>query len=566
MAATATSVSHYFFEAKPLWTGTIAAGGVSSDSTGTIPLTAATNLDNGDAYIVRINRVDSNSVKQPADETEVLIGELSGTNLINSTRAVEGTAAAWGAGTVVEILFTAAHWNKLVAGLGVSHNPDGTMITSLPLTTPKITTSINDANGNEVIKTPATASAVNEVTITNAATGNDPSISATGGDTNIDLEIKGKGTGGVKIGTGTVSVTDVLDEDTMSSDSAVKLATQQSIKAYVDSQTSGKSQFYRNILINGGFDIWQRQITFTPNDDVYTADRWNALTETNGAWTIARDTDVPAALGFKYSAKFTNVTLNNQVAIVQFIENVDSMKLDDQAVSLSFYAKTNSTEIANLRAAVLSWSSTADAVTSDVIDTWASDGTDPTFAANWTKENTPANLALTSSWQRFTIENITIDTASMANIAVVIWLDDGTIAANDDFYITGVQLNQGATALTWNPKGFSEELTACKRFYEHNYPYGTFPASSGGANAINYMGTVGGSQAHGDKYEVEKRVDVTPTIYSTAGTSGNVTRAFVGDVAASADASGSNTKRFFISHTAVDGSQYQFFYVANAEL
>lgn len=73
-------------------------------------------------------------------------------------------------------------------------------LTSPVLTTPKITTSINDANGNEVIKTPATTSAVNEVTVTNAAAGNSPSISATGGDDNLDLLLVAKGTGVVKAG------------------------------------------------------------------------------------------------------------------------------------------------------------------------------------------------------------------------------------------------------------------------------------------------------------------------------------------------------------------------------
>lgn len=227
----------------------------------------------------------------------------------------------------------------------------------------------------------------------------------------------------------------------------------------------GSVSLYQNALINGGFDIWQRATTFTFNDDTFGPDRWNLLTETNGAWTVARDTDVPAALGFKYSAKCINVTLNNQMALVYLMENVDAMKLDDQAVSLSFYAKTSGTEIANLRATVLSWSSTADAVTSDVIGTWAQDGTDPTWATNWTAEVAGANKTLTSSWQRFTVENVTIDTASMANIAVVIWVDDGTIAANDDFWVTGVMLNQGATALTWNPKSYNQELLDCRRYF-----------------------------------------------------------------------------------------------------
>lgn len=59
-------------------------------------------------------------------------------------------------------------------------------------------TEIDDTNGNEQIKFVTTASAVNEVTHTNAATGNAPKIEASGGDTDIDLSIGGKGAGNVK--------------------------------------------------------------------------------------------------------------------------------------------------------------------------------------------------------------------------------------------------------------------------------------------------------------------------------------------------------------------------------
>lgn len=57
---------------------------------------------------------------------------------------------------------------------------------------------LTDANGNEWIKQTATASAVNEITVANAATGNGPVISATGGDTNVDIVLTPKGTGTVK--------------------------------------------------------------------------------------------------------------------------------------------------------------------------------------------------------------------------------------------------------------------------------------------------------------------------------------------------------------------------------
>tara|TARA_Y100000385_G_scaffold197516_1_gene204455 strand:- start:1939 stop:3558 length:1620 start_codon:yes stop_codon:yes gene_type:complete len=54
---------------------------------------------------------------------------------------------------------------------------------------------IIDENGNEQIIFQTTGSAVNQLDVTNAATGNPPKVSATGGDSNIDLDLEAKGTG-----------------------------------------------------------------------------------------------------------------------------------------------------------------------------------------------------------------------------------------------------------------------------------------------------------------------------------------------------------------------------------
>jgi len=66
---------------------------------------------------------------------------------------------------------------------------------------------INDENGNEQIIFQTTASAVNQFDITNAATGNAPSISATGDDSNVDIALIPKGTGETKVGTGAANAT-----------------------------------------------------------------------------------------------------------------------------------------------------------------------------------------------------------------------------------------------------------------------------------------------------------------------------------------------------------------------
>lgn len=54
-----------------------------------------------------------------------------------------------------------------------------------------------DDSGNEILVAADVASAVNEVTVTNAVTTAPPFVQATGGDTNIDLELRSKGSGDV---------------------------------------------------------------------------------------------------------------------------------------------------------------------------------------------------------------------------------------------------------------------------------------------------------------------------------------------------------------------------------
>ena len=87
-----------------------------------------------------------------------------------------------------------------------------------------------------------------DFTITTAGTGNivlndltisDNSISTNRSNDDLNINASGSGTvvlENLKVGTSGATVTTILDEDAMGSDSATSLATQQSIKAYVDTQ------------------------------------------------------------------------------------------------------------------------------------------------------------------------------------------------------------------------------------------------------------------------------------------------------------------------------------------
>jgi hypothetical protein len=108
---------------------------------------------------------------------------------------------------------------------------------------------IADENGNEQIIFQTTSSAVNQFDITNAATGNAPEISATGGDTNIDLKLTPKGSGQVIID-GNVGIdTGVIDLKNGGSQSVVRFYCESSNAHYAQIQAPAHSAFSGNTTL-----------------------------------------------------------------------------------------------------------------------------------------------------------------------------------------------------------------------------------------------------------------------------------------------------------------------------
>jgi len=283
-------------------------------------------------------------------------------------------------------------------------------------------------------------------------------------------------------GTTTAGMSYVLDEDDMSSDSAVALSTQQSVKAYVDAEVDAIKETGQNFLINGGFRVAQRGATFdaatTPlnSDDTYLLDRWILLSDGNDIVDVSQSTTVIPD-GAKASIKLEVETANKQFGILQIVENKDAMAFAGKKASLSFQSRMAAADdnTHSLKAIVLAWDGAADTVTSDVVNAWLAT---PTYVANWTGENTPASNTLTTSWQTFTIENISVDTASMANLAIFIFCDQTDGAVDDAVYITGVKLEIGETATDFVPRLFGDEWDMCERFYEKSFPAAIAPVDN----------------------------------------------------------------------------------------
>jgi hypothetical protein len=108
---------------------------------------------------------------------------------------------------------------------------------------------IGDANGNEQIIFQTTSSAVNQFDVTNAATGNAPELSATGGDTNIDLKLTPKGTGQVVIDGNVGIESGVIDLKNAGSQSYIRFYCESSNAHYAQLQAPAHSAFGGNITL-----------------------------------------------------------------------------------------------------------------------------------------------------------------------------------------------------------------------------------------------------------------------------------------------------------------------------
>jgi hypothetical protein len=436
------AIQHKFKKGESLFSTTLSAS-ISTGTGETITLASVSGLPTDTEITITVDRVDANGNDTPA-KLERITGTISGSNLTSYTRGTDGTTEqSHSSGAVVEYIWNSQDWNDAIDGILVGHNQDGTHDPAI----------LYDTNGNEEIKFTTTASAVNEITVTNAATGNAPELSATGGDTNIDLKLKGKGTGHAQAyDNESASYFDLVPNYSMS----------------------------RQAIMNGNFDVWQRGTSYSSgyvdNTPYYLCDRWRDSADDDGGTrptlTRSRQTltagDIPNAYYYsRLAANGTGTSLgaSSGHGYLQSIEHGTRMLCGlNKKVTISFWARS---DIANKR------------IGTYIVQDYGSGGT-PTTA----ETITGTNWTLTSTWTKythtFTTNTLVGKTFGTANddvlkVALVyVWgtTTDANVGAttaetygNGYVDIAQVQLCAGEVALPFQPKSFEEELRACQRYY-----------------------------------------------------------------------------------------------------
>jgi hypothetical protein len=195
---------------------------------------------------------------------------------------------------------------------------------------------------------------------------------------------------------------------------------------------------FKNRIINGGFPIWQRGTSgFSTSTGVYTADRWLNYYGTN---TVTQSSDVPNG-AFQYSMSISG---SGNATISQRIESKNAYDLYNNSVSLSFWIKQTTGSGSNAIQVSLSYPNSVDA-----------------FTGVTTAIGSAVNITTTTAWAQYSMTFTSMPAGVANGLQVII---GSSSAGSVVFLITGVQLEKGSTATSFDYRPYGTELALCQRY------------------------------------------------------------------------------------------------------
>jgi hypothetical protein len=191
---------------------------------------------------------------------------------------------------------------------------------------------------------------------------------------------------------------------------------------------------FRNKIINGDMNVWQRGTSFSSAG--YTADRWYSTTTST---TVAS-----ASYPFSKSLQFSGVSMTN-AGIYQRIESINCYDLYNKDIVISFYAESTagSTQLA--------------------VALYYANSTDDFSSV--TQVGSTSYVTLTGSWARY---QITIPASSMISSIThglqLLFFRNGT--ETNTTLITGIQMEVGTVATTFENRPIGLETSLCQRYFQ----------------------------------------------------------------------------------------------------
>ena len=257
----------------------------------------------------------------------------------------------------------------------------------------------------------------------------------------------------------------------------------------------------KNVIINGAMNVAQRGTSFNqPADGAYTLDRFSVFRNGAGIMDVEQSTTVPSEEGFKNSLKCTVDTVDTSLGSSDF--GGLATKIEGQDLARFHFGKSTAKQF------VLSFF-----VRSNVTGTYSVSFRNGSANRYLVKEYT---ISSADTWQKITITNLADNTGTWATdntsgLHIVWCLWEGGYSApadtwgagniigsssnvnwvsstDNNFYLTGVQLEVGQNPTSFEHEPFETTLHKCQRFFYTSYDYGTAigTATTNGALTIRH--------------------------------------------------------------------------------
>jgi hypothetical protein len=357
----------------------------------------------------------------------------------------------------------------------------------------------------------------------------------------------------------------------------------------VNSLNSINTFGFKNRIINGAMMIDQRNsgASITPTNTQYSVDRWKCLLSQASKYTVQQNAgSVTPPTGFinylgATSSSAYSVGSSDYFVLYQIIEGYNIADLawgtaNAKAVNLSFwvYSSLTGTFGGSIVCSGASNYSYPFAYTVSSANTWTQVSVAvPACTFNTPYTNSSGGMQVVFNLGAGSTYSGTANTwqsgyilAPTGAVSVV-----GTSGAT--FYITGVQLEKGTTATSFDYRPYGTELALCERYFTTNYDYGA--TIGGGGYPASLAGMPGGSSylGYSIQYSVKMRTAPSVTMYSALGNGSgkvtvynNTTSTTVDTSTYTTQASQSNLFVQINNPSGVSASALTWFYTASAEL
>ena len=270
---------------------------------------------------------------------------------------------------------------------------------------------------------------------------------------------------------------------------------------------------WKNNLINGNFDIWQRGVgpTTTISTTLYVADRWGAnqfQTASCSRQSFVASGSHPGNSQFVHRCAGDGVTAMRMM-IAQGVELINTIPLRSKTITLSFWIRFSA---ATTTAALgpfsggIGYSNTSN------------DG--PTFSTDYSASGSTNVIlsqgSLPTVWTKYTA-TIAVSATAQNIKAQFSFSNLATPTSSDWYEISQVMLNEGPAPAAFQTAGanIQDEVAMCQRYYEKNDDL-NIPSGSGGSVVQYHTGilNISGGGAHGPVfYKVQKRAPASTINY-----------------------------------------------------